>query len=160
MKQRRSGWTWNICGWDAKWFITLFEWERSSWLLKRTEWVLHLSWVRVRRLLASKSIASVAVVKGGIWFSMAFAGECDGRFKWATTASFQIIALSSFIVIVLSDSLIWLLFCKKGTHKILILQEEQETGSVLRITDALRRRISPTYRGYPWRRGCRPLYMS
>ena len=36
------------------------------------------------------------------------------------------------------------LFCKKGTiHKISILQEKQEGGSVLRMSNALRGRISP-----------------
>ena len=86
--------------------------------------------VRVQKLLASKSIGSVAVVKGGIWFSMAFAGKCDSTLKWATTASFRLIVLSSFIVIDSPDSLIWLLFCKKRQPtKYQFLQQKQETGS-------------------------------
>jgi hypothetical protein len=101
--------------------------------------------VCVQKVFASKSIGSVAVVKGGIWFSMAFAGKWDNStLKWAAaTASFQLIAVSSFIVIVSSDSPIWLLFCKKGTtHKISVLQKKQESGSVLRIKNALSGRIS------------------
>ena len=69
---------------------------------------------RVQKVLASKSVGSVAVVKGGIRFSMTSASKCDSTLKWATTASFRLIALSSFIVVVSSYSLIWLLFCKKG----------------------------------------------
>jgi hypothetical protein len=44
--------------------------------------------VRVQKVLASNSVGSVAVVKGGICFSMTFVGKRDSTLKWATIASF------------------------------------------------------------------------
>jgi hypothetical protein len=47
------------------------------------------------------------------------------------------------------------LFCKKGTtHKISILQDKQEGGSILDMTNRLRGRMSPTCLGYSWRWSC------
>jgi hypothetical protein len=48
-----------------------------------------------------------------------------------------------------ANKVIFPLFCKKGTtHKISILQEKQESGSVLHMANALRGKISPTHLGY------------
>jgi hypothetical protein len=60
--------------------------------------------VRVQKVLASNSVCSVTVVKGGVWFLMTFVDKRDSTLKWATIASFQLIALPSFIVIFSSDS--------------------------------------------------------
>jgi len=42
-------------------------------------------------------------------------------------------------------------FLKGSTHKISFLQEKQQGGSVLHMTNALTGRISPTYLHYSWR---------
>lgn len=51
------------------------------------------------------------------------------------------------------------LLWKGSTHKISVLQEKQQGGSTLHVTNILTGRMSPTYLRYPWRWSCHlPTY--